>query len=283
MKRLRARFGALAQRIRAWPRPVKAGVLILGVVIVAVAIYQGTRGYDYVMNNPTFCRSCHTMEPAWDRWQTSEHRKVSCHNCHEANVIASARQVITFVVRQPHRVGKHAVVPKEVCARCHESGDPKWRQVATTAGHVVHAEQRNIQCVVCHAPSIHRFRPPVAVCGTCHVAQTRGERVVKIRAMADQHCTDCHQFLRPDSPLRPVRQTCLGCHQAIPKQAGLWPKDAPMQFACGACHRPHEQAQPVVVCTKCHERPRADMHPASTLTTTPCTTCHIPHKWRFGQ
>lgn len=283
MRRVRAGLGALRDKVRAWPWTVQVGVGLAGLILVVLASYQGYRSYDYVMNNPTFCRSCHTMEEAWDRWSTSEHRKVGCHNCHEGNVIESARQVITFVVRQPRRVGRHAVVPREVCARCHESGDPQWRQVAGTAGHVVHAEQRQIQCVTCHAPSIHRFRPPAAVCGTCHVAQTRGERIVKIKAMADFHCTECHQFLRANSPLRPVRSTCLDCHRALPGQANLWPKGAPMQFACGQCHKPHEQAKPVVVCTQCHEKPRADMHPASTLQTTPCTTCHIPHTWKFGQ
>jgi nitrate/TMAO reductase-like tetraheme cytochrome c subunit len=280
LNRLRAWFHAGRERVRAWPRPVAAGALVGASVLLVGAAYGAGRSYSYVMNDPRFCRSCHTMEQAWDRWQTSEHRKVDCHSCHEASIVESARQVITFVVRQPERVGRHAVVPREVCARCHESGDARWRQVEETAGHKVHAGQRNIQCVVCHAPSIHRFRPPTAVCGSCHVAQTRGERTIKIRAMADQHCIDCHQFLRLDSPLRPSRQTCLDCHRLIPSQVGMFPANAPMQFPCAQCHRPHEAARPVVACASCHEKPRADLHPAEMLKTTPCTTCHVPHRWK---
>lgn len=283
MRRLRAWLRMVYGRLRALPRPLALLIVGGGLVLLAGAGLIGFTTYDYVMNNPAFCRSCHTMEQAWTRWATSEHRKVVCHECHRASVLESTRQVVVFVLRQPQRVGPHALVRAEVCARCHESGDPRWRQVGRTAGHVVHAEQRNIQCVACHAPSIHRFRPPTAVCGQCHVAQTRGERVVKIKAMADQHCTDCHGFLRPDSPLRPTRQTCLQCHQTLPNQAGLWPPDAPMQFACGQCHKPHQQAQPVVVCTACHEKPRADMHPASILQSTPCTACHIRHRWTVGR
>ncbi|MDR7483960.1 MAG: NapC/NirT family cytochrome c [Armatimonadota bacterium] len=256
---------------------------MLGLGVVAAGFYGVARGVDYTMNDPNFCRSCHIMEPAWDRWQASEHRKVNCHACHEASIMDSARQVITFVIRQPERVGRHAVVPKEVCARCHESGDPRWRQVAATAGHRIHEQQRRIQCVVCHAPSVHRFTPPTEICGACHVAQTRGERVIKIRAMADQHCVDCHEFLRAETPLRPGRQTCLECHRLIPREVGSWPPDAPMQFACSQCHRPHEQARPIVVCTTCHERPKPSIHPTEVLKTTPCTVCHRPHRWRAGR
>jgi nitrate/TMAO reductase-like tetraheme cytochrome c subunit len=283
LKRLLAWLRTLEARVRSWPRPLAAAAIVLGLGVITAGLYSVIHTYDYAMNDPGFCRSCHTMEDAWTRWQTSEHRKVACHNCHEASILESTRQVITFVIRQPQRVGKHAVVPKAVCARCHESGDPRWLQVAATAGHTVHEQQRNIECVVCHTPGIHRFMPPTAVCGNCHVAQTRGERVVKIRAMADMHCTQCHEFLRPNSPLRPTRQTCLECHRLIPSQVGMWPANAPMQFPCGQCHKPHEQSKPVVVCTSCHEKPRADMHPASVLSSTPCTVCHIPHRWKVTQ
>jgi hypothetical protein len=261
------------------PRPVAVAIAVLGLGFAGSGIYSAWRGYDYTMNNPAFCRSCHTMEEAWTRWETSEHRTVNCHSCHEASIIESARQVITFVVRQPRRVGRHAVVPAEVCARCHESDDVRWRQVEATAGHKVHAGQRRIECVVCHAPSIHRFTPPTGVCGACHVAQTSGERVVRIRAMADQHCITCHEFLRPDSPLRPERRTCLECHRVIPGGAALFPANAPMQFACGQCHKPHERNQPVIACRACHEKPRADVHPEPVLQSTACTVCHVPHRW----
>jgi hypothetical protein len=273
----------LGQRVLSLPRPLGVAVGVLALGFAGAGVYSAYRGYDYAMNNPTFCRNCHTMEEAWTRWQTSEHRTVDCHACHEASIIASAKQVVVFVLRQPQRVGKHAEVAREVCQRCHFSGDPRWRQVAATAGHKVHAEQRGIQCVVCHAPAIHRFAPPTEICGTCHVAQTRGERVVSIRAMADQHCTQCHEFLHVDSPLRPGRQTCLGCHRLMPNQVGSWPPGAPHQFACGTCHKPHERSQPIASCRTCHEKPREDIHPASMQQSTPCTTCHVPHRWRVGQ
>jgi hypothetical protein len=263
------------------PRPVSVAIVAVGVVVVFAGAYAVYRTYDYAMYDPAFCRNCHTMEAAWGRWETSEHRTVTCHACHEASVLESARQVVTFVIRQPQAVGRHAVVPREVCQQCHFSADPRWRQVAETAGHRIHAQQRGIECVVCHAPSIHRFAPTEQLCGTCHVAQAVGERRVVVPEMADLHCVKCHEFLVVGAPLRPERQTCLQCHQALPGQAGHWTADAPHQFACGQCHKPHERALPVVACRTCHEQPREDVHPEAVLQSTPCTTCHVPHRWKI--
>jgi hypothetical protein len=238
--------------------------------------------YDYTMNNPAFCRSCHIMESAWTRWTTSAHRTVDCHACHQQRITESARQVIVFAFRRPERVGRHADVPAVRCQACHTSGDPRWAQVARTAGHVVHAERQQIQCVVCHSTGIHRIVRPTQVCVNCHQAQAAGARVVQIPAMAEFHCVNCHEFLRPDSPLRPTRLTCLGCHRALPpKRTVGWPPGAPHSgFACGQCHKPHEKAQPVVACATCHTAPRPALHQRPAHAAATCATCHVPHAFR---
>ncbi len=273
----------------AWARSLPRAWLIVGIVVIggfaAAAAFGGYTVYDYTMNNPAFCRSCHIMEAAWDRWSTSEHRKVACHSCHEQSIGESARQVITFTLRHPERVGKHAVVPTERCATCHVSGDPTWKQVAQTAGHQVHAKSRGIQCVVCHSTAVHRIQPVVDICANCHEAQAKGTRAIKIAGMADFHCVDCHQFLRPNSPLRPTRDTCLSCHQGLPtKRTVGWPAGAPMTFTCSTCHKPHERAQPIVSCTSCHPAPNPAIHPQEVVAAggyTACIVCHQPHKWKL--
>lgn len=251
---------------------------------VAVVAYGGFTAYDYTMNNPVFCRSCHTMEVAWTRWASSEHNRVDCHSCHEQSITASARQVITFVVRRPERVGKHAEVPAERCQTCHTSGDPQWRQVAATAGHEVHAAAKKIECVTCHSTAIHRLKPSSQVCANCHEAQAVGARAIKISEMADFHCVDCHQFLRPNSPLRPTAQTCLRCHAALPTPPSTvgWPEGrAHTTLACSTCHKPHDRAKPVVNCTACHTAPKPEIHAPVMESQTPCTTCHQPHYWKM--
>lgn len=282
-------FRDILSTLWAWARALPRAWLIVGIVVVAgfaaAVAFGGYTVYDYTMNNPAFCRSCHIMEAAWDRWSTSEHRKVACHSCHEQSVAESARQVVTFALRHPERVGKHAVVPTERCATCHESGDPAWKQVAQTAGHQVHAQSRGIQCVVCHSTAVHRIQPVADICANCHEAQVKGTRAIKIAGMADFHCVDCHQFLRSNSPLRPTRDTCLSCHQGLPtKRTVGWPAGAPMAFACSTCHKPHEKAQPIVSCTSCHPAPNPAIHPQEVVAAggyTACIVCHQPHRWKL--
>lgn len=277
-------------RLRAWLLKIpRTWLIVIGIAATAAAATIALGGYtvyDYTTNNPAFCRSCHIMEAAWDKWSTSEHRKVDCHACHQQSIAQSARQVIVFALRHPEQVGKHAEVPAGRCATCHESGNRTWRQVAETAGHKIHAEQRQIECVVCHSTSVHRFKPATEVCANCHQAQAKGDRAIKIKEMADFHCVDCHQYLRPNSPLRPTRQTCLQCHQALPtKKTVGWPEGAPMAYPCGSCHKPHEKARPVVACTSCHPAPDPAIHPKAVVTSgsyAACTTCHQPHKWKIG-
>jgi hypothetical protein len=277
--------------LRAWlrgrSRLLLASLIAAGTAGIAVVAFGGYTVYDYTMNNPAFCRSCHTMEVAWTRWASSEHRKVDCHACHEQSIAESARQVVTFAVRRPERVGKHADVPAEQCQTCHTSGDAQWRQVAATAGHDVHAQTRRIECVTCHSTAVHRLRPATAVCAGCHEAQAVGARAIKIPQMADFHCIDCHEFLRPNSPLRPTQETCLGCHQGLPvTQTVGWPEDrAHTSLACGTCHKPHEKVQPIVTCTSCHTAPNPAVHPkeilaAASRSYTTCTACHQPHVWK---
>lgn len=272
--------------LRAWLRglsPLWLAFLIAAAVTgIAVVAFGGYTVYDYTMNNPAFCRSCHTMEVAWTRWASSEHKKVDCHACHEQSIVESARQVVVFAFRQPERVGKHAEVPAERCRECHTSGDPQWRQVAATAGHDVHAQARKIECVTCHSTAIHRLRPAATICANCHEAQAVGARAIKIPQMADFHCVDCHQFLRQNSPLRPTQDTCLSCHQGLPtKQTVGWPQGrAHTTLACGTCHKPHEKTQPIVNCTSCHAAPKPEIHAPVMQSKTPCVTCHQPHKWK---
>lgn len=283
--RLRRLWAWLARQPRVW---IILGAIVLGGTAAVVA-FGGYTVVDYTMNNPAFCRSCHIMETAWTRWASSEHRKVDCHECHQQSVAESARQVITFVLRHPERVGKHAEVPADRCRMCHASGNPTWLQIAQTAGHIVHAQNKGIQCVVCHSTSVHRIVPVVDICKNCHVAQAEGARRIKIAQMADFHCVDCHQFLREKSPLRPTRLTCLGCHAGLPVPARTvgWPAGAPMSsLACSTCHKPHEKAQPVVICTTCHPAPNPAIHPKETVAAgarsfTACTACHQPHSWKI--
>lgn len=293
---------ALARRIWRLPRwlSIPGGLVVVG--LLAFAGYQGVSVYSYTQDNPSFCRSCHIMEGAWDKWATSEHREINCHECHEISPLGGAKLLLTFAVAHPDKVGQHASVPDEACVQCHGNGDPRWKQVEATAGHKVHVEEQGIPCTQCHSTSLHSFTPPETICQECHT-----DKKLAVEPMAQENCLTCHQYLRsggpPASPLTPSpgrasggllspssassvtlspsRDTCLECHQQQQDPKINWPSDASMQFQCGQCHEPHVQAPPTVDCKSCHREDVAQgtVHTLDAHQPVQCWACHQPHQW----
>ena len=263
------------RRLWAWalrlPRIVSipiATVLLLG---IAAGTYFIVDFYTYMQHDPAFCQSCHIMEKSWDRWATSDHAEVECHDCHQQSMLESASQLFSFITRDFDRIEKHALVQDEACEDCHESGDPNWLQVAATAGHVKHADEENIACTKCHAATVHRFEPSGAICQVCHQGQE-----MEVDKMNDMHCAVCHDFLvEGDEPL-PTRSACLDCHSTIVSEIS-WSAAAPMQFDCGSCHLPHQQAKPLADCETCHTV--AGYHLRGAHEAAVCETCHEAHEW----
>ncbi len=269
------------RRFRGLPTAVKVPLWSFLTLFVLGGSYGSFRVYDYTQNDPNFCRRCHTMETAWDKWSTSEHSKVNCHSCHEVSPVTGAELVVNYLLESPDRNTDHATVPDKACENCHYSGDPQWVQVANTAGHKVHAENNNIACQTCHGMRLHRFKPATEICAACHPDHVAGEeKAIKIRQMAEMHCQECHQFLRENSPLRPTRETCLGCHQKLPNQTVTFPENAPMKWDCRECHKPHQAEKPTVDCSSCHDVKANGLHAASTHSRTACQVCHKPHEWK---
>ena len=270
-------FTSRVKRFWHWGRrqPKKIIIPVTVVVLIAVsfAIYQFIGFYNYMEDDPNFCQSCHIMEKSWDRWATSEHKDVGCHSCHQQSLFAGAAQIIDFAFGSNERVEKHALVQDEFCKKCHESGSPQWVQVAATAGHIKHAEGQNIACTKCHSVTIHRFHPPGPICSVCHE-----ETHIEISGMATFHCTTCHQFLVEEEQLLPSRKGCLTCHQALTGEGISWPANAPMQYPCGDCHQPHQQAKPTVDCLSCHTVGGTHLEGAHGASS--CQTCHQPHEWQ---
>ncbi|MBM3705731.1 MAG: hypothetical protein FJW66_04310 [Actinobacteria bacterium] len=273
-------FNSRIRRFWQWIRrhPKKITIPVTCVIVGAISLggVQFGRFYNYTQTDPNFCQSCHLMQESWDRWDASSHKDISCHDCHQQSLFTSAKQVISFAFASNDKVEKHAVVLDEVCMSCHESGSSMWIQVAATSGHKVHAEEQNIACVKCHSVTMHRFEPPGQICIICHE-----DKPVQIEGMADNHCAVCHDFLAGEEHISPEREGCLECHQAQTELAVDWPADAPMQYPCGDCHKPHEQVKQVVDCQSCHTV--EGVHLAEAHSASSCITCHKPHNWSVAQ
>jgi hypothetical protein len=272
--------------VRSWILRHKRLVLSTLVIGTLISSYVGWRAWDYTQNDPNFCTSCHLMDSAYDRWQESGHKDVNCHTCHPGDIASNLHQLWVTVTQAPRSVVKHAEVPAKICASCHLSGDPTWEQVADTAGHALHYGQEKIECVECHAPKVHDFKPTDEMCMKCHEGQ-----VVGLAPMEKLHCTSCHDYLgKVEDGLAPNADTCARCHTSKEGDDPVlldrtWHRD----FECATCHPVHDPVRLAamsngptkdgiaVTCTTCHdERVNQQLDPAREAHDA-CTDCHAPH------
>lgn len=275
---------------------------VAGLCLITAAA-MGAYVWNYMQHDNDFCNSCHVMEEPFERFQSSEHSELLCHDCHQQSIFASTRQLYLWVENRPDEIGPHAPVPIGVCAACHITQDPDstWQRISATAGHRVHLEAdtsalQDVTCVTCHGAEVHRFAPADQTCGQsgCH---DPGKTEVVLGDMAGQtgfHCVMCHQFTAPVSEEMPIDtaraalvpelSSCSSCHEMEKVLVGLVDPEAdPHDAVCGTCHNPHTQESPAEAANRC-----AECHaPADTLTPfhrglsdgvlENCQGCHAPH------
>lgn len=256
---------------------LKKTLLGLGALLGVVVLVGGYRAYDYVEHSPRFCGSCHIMEKAWNTWETGPHKNVNCKSCHEQSIQDRARIVWRWATSDVEKVSHHTRLNRDVCERCHLNEKSQWKQVIQTAGHDVHVARANLECLSCHLPSLHATQPKAEDCVKCHAAPK-----TNIGEMAGLHCTTCHQFLIPKATgLEPKRELCLTCHAGMTLKGETFPAEAPMQFECAACHKPH--TQPILRfndCLGCHSEIAEDRRHFEKKALTNCVSCHRPHSWK---
>ena len=284
---------------------VKLALAAIAVVLIAGVAAMGTVTWNYTQHSNDFCVGCHIMNPAFQKFgsEKNKHAKLSCHDCHQQSLYASARQVYLWVAERPEKIGKHAKVPNKVCENCHVTKDTAtWQHVASTAGHRVHLESdssalKNIQCITCHGVELHRFASVNETCGQsgCHKASETNIALGKMAEQTDLHCISCHAFTA-DVPLLATRDSargtlvpgkseCLACHKMQKVLADFDESKDPHGGKCGTCHNPHLQktaAAAVKSCATagCHANWRdTPFHvgAAHKQIASQCLTCHVPH------
>ncbi len=283
---------------------VALGALL--VVMVAGVAATGRSVWNYTQHSNDFCIGCHVMNPAFQRFSRAEnkHAELSCHDCHQQPLTASARQLYLWIAERPTEIGEHAKVPDRVCETCHVTADTaRWQRVAATAGHRVHLESDSsaldkVQCVTCHGVEVHRFRPVAETCGQsgCHKPEHTNIVLGKMAEQTVRHCTSCHGFTA-DVPalatadsargtLVPGRGECLGCHEMRRVLGDFDAARDPHGGKCGTCHNPHEQRTPRAAagsCAECHSDWRDEpFHtgPNHRRVAARCLTCHQAHASR---
>lgn len=289
--------------------PLKAKVIIavLLLFILAGGGIVAYRFYDFTQNNPRFCISCHLMKPAFEAWQKSEHAGVNCHECHHLTIPEQNKLLVSFVLHRPtsvpERHGK-VIVPWRYCMQCHWDKDERFKkapQINKSNLHAKHVFMEQIECSKCHGYIVHKFTPEERFCMKCH--QGKEVHGTGMEALA---CLNCHTDRTKD--LKPGRKKCLFCHggedvrRELIADASLdvkhyqptketirravkidVPADAPMQFYCYTCHKPHAKVRPDWGnCLSCHHNvPDMGKHNLHIkVVGMQCKECHKPHVWR---
>ena len=305
LRLLFVRRGRIHEWVASRDRGVKLALAAAAIVVIVGAGGMGAVTWNYTQHSNDFCSGCHVMNPAFQKFGNAKnkHVKLSCHDCHQQSLYASARQLYLWVAERPEKIGMHAKVPNKVCETCHVTRDTAtWQRIASTAGHRVHLESdssslKNLQCVKCHGVELHRFLPVSQTCGqsNCHKPSETNIALGKMSEQTDFHCTSCHAFTAAvpalatrDSArgtLVPGKAECLGCHKMQKVLADFDEAKDPHGGKCGTCHNPHVQktaAAAVKSCTTagCHANWRDEpFHVGAShkQIASRCLTCHIPH------
>lgn len=152
---------------RAWSRVWPVVLAAVGLAVVWLAVFGIVRGYQFVEDDARFCRTCHTMRVAWDQWQSSEHQEVTCHSCHESDMVGSLRQVWRYITQRPDDVQARAEVSAATCLNCHRVQEEAASIVSTD---MHHAAGERMDCPICHGQELHHFEAPLwsDICASCH-------------------------------------------------------------------------------------------------------------------
>lgn len=286
----------------------KAKTIIIGIFLVLV-LASGITAYkinNYFNTNPDACVLCHVHDYAQDSWAQSEHAAVICKDCHYSSKKDQVAQLYRFVFLGHKTVeprhGK-VIVPKKFCMECHWETNKKYPHaplVNNSRYHIRHAEAAGLECTDCHGFVVHKFPADEKICFKCHVGkEVHGTGMEKLA------CLNCHTDRTHD--LKPGPKKCLFCHgdesikeeliadgtldvrhfqpseETIKKAQKInQPADAPMQFYCYECHKPHHKARPDWNdCIKCHSSVmESGMHILHIKDIgMSCKDCHKPHVW----
>jgi len=283
-------------KLRAVTLVLYAGGLVIGLVLVAIF------GAVQVSSTPTFCGSCHIMEPYYESWVDSGHNEIACVDCHiPPGVTAELEkkyQAIAMVARYftgTYGTRPWAEVEDSACLSCHERRLLVGKEVFGDIlfDHRPHLTElrrgKKLRCTSCHSQIVQGSHIEVTAssCILCHFKdQPPGTGTAR--------CESCHQ-----TPEKIVRggnvefdhgevkrfgMQCESCHAAADMNQGGVPKER-----CVTCHSDPEKlaaydesdrlhtthvSDHKVECTHCHLEIQHVIPPHQAKTAASCDSCH---------
>ena len=229
--------------------------------------------------------------------------------CSFTGAIAADKGIIDWAALNPNVKGATFVNSSEKCLECHEE------YIRTFAITKMGRSLPNGGCESCHGPKhldAPRQKPALvvsmneektdfnpnplnpeqrsAICTQCHQSGIQMNWQMSPHASAGNTCTNCHDIMSMDDPVRNKQtqvKVCFQCHKE--KRAQLYRRSRhPVlegKVVCSSCHNPHGSFGPtqlkknsvVETCYQCHAEKRGPFLNEHQPARESCVNCHDPH------
>lgn len=224
-------------------------VLFASSIVVAFSLLFFVK----VTSQPSFCKSCHVMEPYFEAWETSTHANVTCIECHIPpgfeGTVHSKFLAVSMVANYFTGVYKRSKPWAEIEDRsCLRSGCHDTRLLESTE------DFRGVKFD--HKPHIEELRRGKQLrCTSCHSNIVQGEHI----SVNESACFLCH--FKPDTLGFPTDlATCTNCHNP---PTGVMAADTSFDHTemlarkadCSSCHASEVAGDGFVPrerCNSCH-------------------------------
>jgi nitrate/TMAO reductase-like tetraheme cytochrome c subunit len=259
-------------------------VLMLWVATIVVTIVTLT-AFIEATSQPKFCVTCHYMQPYFDAWASSQHKNVTCTDCHmkpglkgtiKAKFMALS-MVTSYLTGVYKRSKPWAEIEDDACLRegCHDTrllnGKVKFKGIVFDhAPHLMQPRRdRQLRCTSCHAQIVQGEHITVTET-TCFLCHFKADTLGKTTDLA--RCTHCHQPPRGSAAadtsfdhtsVLARKVDCLSCHNGSVSGDGFVPIER-----CNSCHAKQEHIQRYKDREFVHQK-HVTEHKVE------CTNCHI--------
>lgn len=223
---------------------------VLFVILFAVSAEYTSR--------PSFCPTCHYMEPFYNSWKSSTHNKIQCTECHfepglEGTIKGKMNglvQIVNYVSTSYKKRKPWADIPDNTCSRsdCHAKQsiqDTTYETKGILFNHKHHLSElkrgKKLKCTSCHSQIVQGSHMQVtyATCFNCHFHKS-DDPEHKFDKLAN--CTTCHDLSNKSKEqlasmkynhnmVVETKTECSSCHTNIIKGNGEVGKER-----CFQCH-----------------------------------------------
>lgn len=243
---------------------LKKSIIMLGITgLVFVSLsYAGS----IYISRSSLCSQCHIMRSSVTSWKNSEHKNISCNECHQKKQffgqlefsVKRFGELVNYNQNNKKKQKVTASVTENNCIACHENTIKETNVFKSIR--VAHSHFAGVfKCSDCHKSGHERKNNPYQIeelCLSCHRSKKKSNK-----------CSFCHardigvHVVTPNRDFKKVQYggltTCRGCHSIS---------------ICTKCHgieiphpqnwkRPEQHAKYAVfkkknkICKKCHDIP----------------------------